>query len=560
MKNKKTFLYVFLSIFFIFLSFLLFNQFKGSPISKKALRIEIIGPDEVSLSNELEYILKYKNTSNFRLENLKLLLDCPVDSLSCDVFKKENVTDINKTRKEILLGDILPGQEKNLHFKVGFLGKEGESKEIKAEVEFKPENLNSYFVVDTTKLVLIKNVPLTLEFDMPLKIEEGAYLNFSLNYFSHFDFDLKDVQIEIDYPSNFEFKTSRPSPDFSDNQWNIKNISSLEGKKIEIQGKLLKPDNQFQKAVFKASFKIWSGQEYITIKSTEKEIEIIKPLIYLSQNINGSDNYVFLPGDKLDFDIYFKNIGDTTLNNQTLILQFDKDVFDFSTFKSKVAKAMPSENTIIVDWSNFPAFKNLKPNDQGKISFSINLKKNFQTDNGFVNETIQLSSIKTTFQIKLKSKIDISQKVFYSDDFFGNSGPLPPQVQSITTYTVVWQVKNCCNLVKDIKVKAKLPENVNLTGKIFPEEEFSNFSFDSDSKEIFWHIDELSPESSKTLAFQIAFSPSYSERGSIATLINGVELTAKDLFLNEEIKSSTNGVDTTLPDDDTVTKDMGIIR
>lgn len=171
------------------------------------------------------------------------------------------------------------------------------------------------------------------------------------------------------------------------------------------------------------------------------------------------------------------------------------------------------------------------------------------------------------FITKVNSKLVIEQKGYFQDAAFGNSGPIPPEVGQTTTYTIIWQIKNYYNDIKNVRVKAVLPQEVSLTAKIFPEEQNEKFAFDSSSREIVWNTGDLEAGqgvldsiSVPNIAFQIAFTPTISQTGQTPEIIKEVSIFAEDTWTEELLESSDEPINTTLPDDETVNESQGIIQ
>jgi len=155
--------------------------------------------------------------------------------------------------------------------------------------------------------------------------------------------------------------------------------------------------------------------------------------------------------------------------------------------------------------------------------------------------------------------------VFFQDEVFGYSGPIPPRVGEATTYTIICQVKNYYSLVKDIKVKTVLPLGVELTGKIFPEDEVTKFAFDSQSREIIWSVGDLERGSgvftpTKEIAFKVSLTPNESQRGQSPKIINTATITGEDSWTDRILEATSPAIDTTLPDDETVTEETGKVQ
>jgi hypothetical protein len=108
-----------------------------------------------------------------------------------------------------------------------------------------------------------------------------------------------------------------------------------------------------------------------------------------------------------------------------------------------------------------------------------------------------------------------------------------------------------------------LGQNVSLTGLIFPED--ARLTFDSNSREVVWQIGDLEagygvlvPASS--VAFQIVFTPSLSQKGTVPNLIGQVTITGEDQATSLSVQGISPAINTTLPDDDSVSSLQGIVQ
>jgi len=534
-----------------------FYYYQRNIYSKEILKLEILGPAGVELLQEIEYLVKYKNNGNVRLEEPKLIFEYP----------KYSIHEAAETeRKTIDLEDIYPGEEKTLHLKARLLGKEGESKVAKASLSYRPKNLKARYESTTTFTTLIKKVPLTFEFDLPSKTESGKELRFALNYFSNTEYPLSNLRIKIEYPSDFEFIESTPKS-LEKAEWEINLLNKAEGGRIEILGK---PRGEVgEQKIFNAKLGSWWDGEFILLKETARGVEIVKPSLYISQEINGNPEYAANLGDSLHYEIFFKNIGDSPLTNLFLVTRLEGKTFDFQTLKSDFGDFEPGDNSIIFDWRRVSKLQFLDSQEEGKVEFWIELKKEWeisdsQDKNPVIKNSVYISQARKDFVAKVNSKLEIVQKGYFNDEVFGNSGSLPPKVGERTTYTILWQVKNYHSDVKNVKVKAILPEGVELTGKIFPEEEVSKFAFDSQSREIVWAVGDLERgvgilNPGPNLAFQIALTPNLSQKGQAPELIGQARITGEDSWTGQTLEATSPAINTTLPDDSTITG-QGIVR
>lgn len=523
--------------------------------SKDVLKLEILGPETVDFAKDFEYIVKYKNNGTVRLEEPRLIFEYPKHSI---------IEEGKSLWQEISLEDIYPGEEKTLNFKARLIGREGEALTARASLSYRPKNLKARYESTTTFTTQIKSLPLTFEFDLPSKVESGKDLRFRLNYFSNADYPLLNLRVTTEYPSSFEFIESKPSS-LEKIEWEIPPLNKAEGGRIEILGKM-KGEVGEQK-LFRARLGIWQEGEFILLKEIARGVEMIKPSLRISQQINGNSEYIANPGDQLHYEIFFKNIGEETLTNLTLVDSLIGNIFDFETLRAPEGNFTLGDNSIVWEWRRVGALQFLEAQEEGKVEFWIKLKSDLEIPSLagklFIQNKIYLDQAKEEFLTKINSKLEILQKGYFQDEIFGNTGSIPPRVGDATTYTISWQAKNYYNEVKNVKVKATLPLDVQLTGKIFPED--SRLTFDSQSREIVWEVGDLKVgqgvlNPAPNVSFQIEFRPSFSQFGQIPEIINQAKITGEDSWTGEAIETTAAAINTTLPDDDTVNDQQGVVR
>jgi len=530
--------------------------------SKDILKLEVLGPTETDLLQEITYTVKYKNNGNVRLEEPELVFEFPDNSIPA------NGTSLRIVKKaDELEGAIYPGQEKTFTFTARLMGQEGEAKEVKATLSYRPKNLKARYESKTSFTTVIKKVALNFDFDLPAEIESGKELAFRLNYFSNVDYPLSGLGVVIDYPVGFEFIDSTPKS-LEKNEWEVGLLNKAQGGRIEISGKLT--GEVGEEKVFRAKIGSWKDGEFILLKEVARGITMIRPALYITQQINNNPKFVANPGDLLHYEIFFKNIGEEYLTDLFLLVNLSGSAFDFVTIQAPEGDFTAGENSIIWDWRRVGDLQILPPQSEGKVEFWVKLKdeweiKSSADKNPQIKTTVFLSQVKEEFVNKVNSKVVLTQKGYFNDEAFGNSGPLPPEVGRTTTYTIGWQIKNYYNDLKNVKVKATLPDSINLTGKIFPEEQADKITFDSQSREIIWNIGELTAgqgilTSSFDIYFQIAFLPGESLRGQTPELISAATITSQDGWTGEIIEATSSSIDTSLPDDDSVSAEEGRVK
>lgn len=512
----KKFLIIIIIILGIVLSVAGFWYWQRNPYSKEILKLEILGPETAGISEEVEYAVKYKNNGNIRLEEPRLIFEFPEYTLLEEGFSR---------RQEIgpeELGDIYPGEEKTFKFKGRLFGKEGELKTVKAWLNYQPKNLQARYESSTTFTTKIQSIPLTFDFDLPSRIESGREFYFSLNYYSSLDEPLFDLGIKVEYPSGFEFIKSKPSA-LEKTEWEIPILNKAEGGRVEIRGKLF--GELGENKIFRAELGIWLEENFVLLKQITKGAEIAKPRLSIFQTINSQNQYIAFPGDLLHYEIYFRNIGEEVFKDLFLVVKLDGKAFDFETIKSETGQFKNGDNSIIWDWREVPKLGFLGQGEEGKVEFWINLRKEWpiassQEKNAILKNTVLISQAKEEFETKVNSKLMVEQGDFSEDGI----------------YTITWRAKNYFNDVKNVKVRTVLPQNVQLTGKISPEQEKSKFAFDSQSREIIWMVGDMGAgtgilNEAPNISFQVALT------GEVVDIVGEAIITGEDQWTGALIES-----------------------
>ena len=526
--------------------------------STSNVKLEILVPENVTMGQEITYVVKWKNIGEIQLENVTLVFEYPEGSLPSEG------EDLRITKA---VEDINPGQEVSLRLSARLFGKENEVKEVKASLSYTPRNLSASFRSETTATSVISFVPLSFELDIPSRMEAGQQFDVTLNYFSNSDYPLSDLRIQIDYPEGFTFRSASPPP-LGENEWDVGVLNRAEGGRITIQGVL---DGSVQEVkLFEAVLGSWKSGMFTVMRETTKAVQITKPRLLLTQTVNSSPNYVVSRGDTLHYEVFFRNPTDRILENLFLVITLDGRAFDLDSIKLDTGRFQRGDNSIIWEAKDVSRLRFLGRGEEGKVEFWVNVKDEIETfspqDKELVlKNRVLLSEASVEFELKLSAGIDIEQRGFFQDDVFGNQGTHPISVGQRNTYTIIWQAKNHYNDVQSSRVKAKLSLGVELTGKIFPAN--STLTFDSVSREIIWEIGDLPAGTgvfeelpAPFLAFQIAFTPTIIHRGKAAELVGEARITGEDLFVDQLVSSVDEAIDTTLPDDPTVSDNDGVVR
>ncbi|HEA84620.1 MAG TPA: hypothetical protein ENI04_01400 [Candidatus Wildermuthbacteria bacterium] len=524
--------------------------------SKEVLKLEILVPGEADMGQEVVYTVKYKNNGNVRLEDPTLIFEYPGGAVFLE-------GDSRRVTQE--LDDIYPGQERTIEFPARLFGKKDEVKEAKAQITYTPKNLTGQFSAETTASTVISFVPINFELDLPSRIESSQAFEFSLNYFSNSEYPLSNMRISIDYPEGFTFKSASPAS-IGESEWSLGLVNRAEGGRITIVGALEGELNEAK--IFRARIGSWEDGTFTLFKESVRGVEIAVPQLLISQRVNDNAEFVALPGDTLHYEIYFKNVSDKNLENLFLVINLDGRPLDLLTLRATYGTSQQGGRSILWESRDVGRLRFLGKGDEGRVEFWVDVAEEWEQlssqDKDFsIKTTVVLSDIREEFSIPVSSKLSIEQTGYFQDEVFGNQGPLPPQVETPTTYTITWTASNLYSDVHNVKVKASLAQGVQLSGNIFPQD--SSLVFDSVSREVIWDAGDIVAGAgtfgpAASVSFQISFTPQEFQIGTTPELIGEARITGDDIFTNRLVSSANEAITTALPDDESVTPPMGVVQ
>lgn len=527
--------------------------------SKDVLRLEILGPSEIDAGQEATYTVRYKNNGNFRLEEPILIFEYPENSIASDSWKDnedEKIIVRGDRKIEMFLEEIQPGEERVVTFKAFIFGKENSLATANAALSYIPRNLSVRYESETSHNSMISSVPFTFEVHLPSRAEPGNRFNFEINYFSRIDYPLSDLRIKINYPSEFELIESKPRPSFENNEWVIPILNKGQGGRIDVSG-TLKGDPS-QSKVFSAELGFWQDGKFTTLKQSTRGIELATPLIFITQRVNDRPNYIASPGDYLYYEIFFKNTGDDLLENLFLTVRLNEDVIDFNNVQPGSGNFQRNSGMILWGSAEVSQLRFLPTMEEGRVDFWVKVRDDIDLINPESMIEVSMSNIRERFTTKINSSTSLIQKGFFNEGPFNNYGPQPPVVGSSTSYTIKWEVENKNNELKDAKVKAKIDSSFRLSGDFYPQD--SKISFDPMSREIVWDIGDMETKDKKETYFQIIFSPQPNQRERIIDIISEARFSAFDSWTESEVSATYRSITTVLPDDSSITDQMGVVR
>ena len=546
--KKKITLYsiIAVSLVGIVLTIGFFFQLNQQRFSDRRVRLEITGNNKVSAGEELTYTLTYHNDNLVSLKNAKITVEVPnalIDS-SLDILGQTK----SKIR-EYELPELEPRSKGEIIIKGRLIGEISSIHTMKATLNYRPTILTSSFDSKTEFATTISDSPVVVDIQAPLESVSGEIVNYIITVNNKSNNDLKDLELQLEYPETFAFTSSTLTA--TGNSKNIFIIPSLRSKtsyELTIVGNL--GGSQQEIKVLKAKIGESRQGAFTLYASSQKSTTLGSPYVNLTQRVNTN---IAKAGETLEYTISFRNNTQVRIGEGFLKAQLDSKLLDLTKLNARGADFDSGTNTIIWRANAIPQLKIFGPNEQGEISFTVPIKRtipieNFQDVNYVIktNATFESNEVPTTLgvnkiiqgnssEVKLSTRLIPKASIYYvsRDSSIINTGPLPLKVAQLTTFSVSLEIQNLTNDVSGVSFRTTLPNNVTWTGKTVATN--GNITYNERTKEIVWNVDKV-PANTGLLrplyraVFQIGITPAINQIGQNPQLLSRINYTGQDDF------------------------------
>lgn len=558
---KKLFFFA-LFFFIVTLGVGAFVFFGGSTfISSKNVAIDVLGPTSVSAGEPLELSVVVVNRNNADLELANLSIQYPTGA-------RDPVTSQPLTFAEKEIGSIRAGSDSVSDFRFALIGSAGEVKEIKYSLEYKVKGSNATFYKDRIYEVTIGNSPITLSVSSPSSVSSGDNFATQIVIAHNSSEILRGVMLRAEYPYGYSVESASPSALSDNNVWSLGDLSPGGRKTVTIQGRLLGEDREertfrFYVGVSEGSSANPNFQNIIV--SSQNTVGITRPSVGLTVSFNGdnSSTYMAPVGRPITVSLRYQNNLSLRLLNPRLEVTLSGQSLDRSSVSVQNNGFYDSASRI--NWSLLNNLGNaeIAPGGFGQVGFNFSSLAS-QTSSGEIVLNISLTGIPAgaTSQapitvterrvVRISSEVNLSSKTLRSSGPFFNTGPIPPKVGEVSTYTAIFTLGNTRSDVVDGRVTARLGPGVTWVGASSFESE--DISYDESSNTVSWNIPNLVSGTgfsrpAREVAFQVSLTPTMLQAGTAPTLVSGIVFTGTDSLTNSTVTVTNPPLTTRLSSD-----------
>jgi hypothetical protein len=526
----------------------------NNTISTKNVDIHVSGPSEIGAGNTLSLQVVITNRNAVPMELTDLIVEFPPGTRS-----DTNVAvDLPRIRES--LGTIQPGDSVNRTIRSIIFGVQDANLTVKASVEYRVPSSNAVFVGETDFVTKINQAPVSIVIDALKESVSGQDAAFTVTVSSNSSQVLTDMLLLAEYPPGFTFISSDPPPVSGTAAWNLGDIEEGGKRVVAINGRFTGEDGDTRVMHFSTGNKKGNEDDQITapLSVSDMTLVVTKPFVSVALDLDGASGSEFATsrGKQITGTVHWTNNLPVRVQDIDIQVSLKGTILDKSSVSAQKGFYRSSDNTITWSKETEPSLADVDAGVSGSENFvfstfppSVGSYKNPELE---VDVTVRARRISET-NVPETVTSSASTRVVVATDMkliaslthggiFSDTGPFPPRVDKETSYTATWQVTNSANALANVTVTAMLPSYVKWTGRIQPGTE--SIAFNPVGNIITWPIGDLAAGASKTVSFQVAFTPSLSQTNDSPTLVGDQRIYGLDRFIRASVEHSVPSLST----------------
>ncbi len=527
--------------------------FGVNQISAKNISLTISAPFGIAAGDSLPLQISVSNQNSVQVESATLIINYPSGTKTAN----EEARDIYEERIPIEV--IAAGEALNIPTSILLFGEENEDKEIKASIEYRVSGSNGTFFKEAEPIkVKISSSPLVVKVESVEKVSSGQEIEIKIILQSNAAAVQRNLLVSASYPNSFIYSESDPKPVYGENEWLIDEIQPRSTKTIILRGRI----NGLAGEEAEIKFSVGtprSDNQFImgsTLSKTQTSYTIERAFIEVGVEINqdkdgtavidkGQDARVKINvKNTLDESIYDMRVEVTPKGN---LVRDNQLVIDGGFYDS-------GSKVISYEVSGTPSLAEVRPGETKTFEFIVKADPNQTTGSFDVSTSVFAKRVGESrvseqvvgtaiAQAKYSSEIDVSAQVGRNDGNFADVGPIPPQAQKETTYTITLVAEAGINDTSNMTLTTTLPQYVTWLDKYEGE---GSVVFNTVNKQLLWSIGNLSAKTQKQLKIQVSLLPSVTQVGKTPIVMGVQELKATDRFTEVNLRAQNIALDTKL--------------
>lgn len=528
-----------------------FFYFGGNTVSVDKVTVNVQGPTTIAGGDTTSLSLTITNKNPVAIDNATIEVGFPNGTRSAD-----NVL-VAYQRYAENLGTLASGETVTRSVKAVVFGGAGQVLTLPVSFSYETAGSNAVFVKKSSYALAVSSTPLSISVDTPSETVSGKPITFTLTVRSNAIVPLSNVVVAGTFP--FGFSVNSSSLPLTNSGFLLGTIAPGATKQVSLVGTLIGQDKEQRVFHFTVGTANTSNDQTpaILYMTQDAAVTIVSPFINTTLAVNGdtSANMVVSPGSRHGVTVSYTNTLQTVITNATVAVAVSGSAVDYNSIQTTNGFYRSVDHTVVFSRDTDPALATLAPGSSGLGAFTFStLPANLLTASPSLTFTVSVSgtrvgqtnvpevvSASSARTVKVATAVAFSASSLHTSGALSNTGPVPPTINKVTTYSIVFSVRGGQNSIAGATATTILPGYVSFTGATAGN---GAFSYDGASHTMSWNAGDLAQGASAQGVFQVSFIPSLSQRGGAPPLTGPVSFSGYDRFAGVQISATSDPVTT----------------
>lgn len=451
------------------------------------------------------------------------------------------------------LGTIKPNEFKQQNFDVVLYGSEAESRDLVFKLEYKVAGSAALFSKKIIVSTVLKTPPVTIHIDSPKILSVDQQGTFVITVKNNSATTSLQSVLSLILPNTFTVVSATPKPNTKGYVWSVPPLKSGETFVTTIVGSLggSKGETSTIKAQIGSIGKTPTSLGVVySFQTADIKLRDSPLAITLDLETAAGSSGVIRYGDNAMLTISYQNKGDVPLQNVVLKMDISGDAPLLKQIDPMVGLYDSSKSTITWNKIAVPELGTIQPKAQGTFRVRIpialsgaNLPALKVLLSG-VASTVETDDVVTALQKTwtIQGSVTLSAKTQYKTSPFNNSGPIPPIVNSETTYTV-HLVASAQNDIANTFVLFTLPSYVTWQNTTSDDQ---HIKYDAKNRTVTWIVGQMNGGETSSADILLSVTPTQTHVGSSPSITSGIVLNADEVVSRAKIRTTISAPTTRL--------------
>lgn len=541
-------------------------------VTEAQVALTITAPQEFTAGEEILYVVRYGNDSRVDWTNVELIFTPPRGF----TYRGSNA-EIEQIGRQVMLkaGALASGGSGELHVRGQLIGEQNETASSMAELFLTPENFPSgKFLKSSALATTITALPLEVSLNIPGDAASGERAVGTIAARNLSNQTLNGVYVRLLPAPGVQLAPE--DPDFSlgfsavGTEWLLPTLDSLSESEVTF---VFRVEGQTgEKRVIDVEAGIRQAGEDFVQRELTHVLTVSATEVVVEQLYNGSAGPLTVrAGETVQGVVRYHNVGSVGLTGVIVDVSFEGLTFDAGSLDLD-GHGSYDPVTRRVRWSaaSVPELAVVQPQQSGELTFSFRVLPTdlLPTTGGEIKNHVLVTTatvdspalpapvgqprrvISDRAVLSLRSDLILQATALYDDGRLGltSTGPLPPRVGEITSYTIRFRVGTTLNDVSGVQLTGVLPDGVRHTGKQYATS--GEVAFNERTGELVWTMPFMEGLTGRAaphqeLHVQVEITPGEDKRDQEVALLNKVLLEAVDQFTDEALAESVSAFPST---------------